>query len=141
MRDIFFLGTAISLSCNHGGADPGNGQWARCIGRRLIAAFRAHGQIPPREVSVADELSGLGSTRDVRCSVGLDSRGLRDEPDRMATGPENAEVSRCVEPLGAAGAFGAGGGRAAGVLGAAVPPLPGALRGGGAGGAVGPPAR
>src|SRR5262245_65793452 len=92
-------------------------------------------------MSVAHELSGLGSTRDVRCSVVLDSRGLRDEADGMATGPENAEVSRCIEPLGAAGAVGDGGRGAAGVLGAPVPALSGALRGGRARRAAGSAAR
>src|SRR5262245_21973038 len=41
-------------------------------------------------VSVAHELSGLGSRRDVRCSVVLDSRGRRNDAAGMATGPENA---------------------------------------------------
>src|SRR6516165_4287216 len=48
----------------------------------------------------------------------------------MATGPQDAEVSGCFEPLGAEGAVGDGGRRAFGMLGAAVPALPSALRGG-----------
>jgi IS66 C-terminal element len=61
-------------------------------------------------VSLAQELSGLGSTRVVRFSAS----GWRriDEPDDVATGPENAEVSRCFEPVGTAGAISDGGGRA-----------------------------
>jgi glucose/arabinose dehydrogenase len=54
-------------------------------------------------VSRAHELSGLGSTRVVRFSAS----GWRriDEPDDVATGPENAEVSGRFEPLGTAGAI------------------------------------
>src|SRR5205823_1676957 len=53
-----------------------------------------------RALSVADELSGLGSTRVVRFSAS----GWRriDEPGDVATGPANAEVSRRFEPLGTA---------------------------------------
>src|SRR5262252_7443997 len=50
----------------------------------------------------------------------------------MATGPQDAEVSGCFEPLGAQGAIGDGGWRAFGMLGAAVSAVPPALRGGGA---------
>src|SRR5438105_1478363 len=82
-------------------------------------------------MSVAHELSGLGSTRVVRFSA---SRWRRiDEPDDVATGPENAEVSRCFEPLGTAGAFGDGGWGTVGVFGATVPALSAAFRGGGPG--------
>src|SRR5690606_782782 len=84
-------------------------------------------------VSLADELSGLGSTRVVRMLSPRRSGG--NEPDDVATGTTDAEVSRRVEPLGGSGAVGAGGGRAAGLFGAAVPALPAALRGGGPGGA------
>ena len=41
-----------------------------------------------------------------------------DEPGDMATGPQDAEVSGCFEPLGAQGAVGDGGRRAFGMLGA-----------------------
>src|SRR6516165_10015020 len=60
-------------------------------------------------VSVAHELSGLGSTRVVRFSAS----GWRriDEPDDVATGPQDGEVSGCFEPMGAQGAVGDGGGR------------------------------
>src|SRR6516225_8037654 len=57
-------------------------------------------------------------------------REALDEPDDMATGPQDAEVSGRFEPLGAQGAVGDGGRRAFGILGAAVPALPPALRGG-----------
>src|SRR5262249_20440128 len=68
---------------------------------------------------VAHELSGF-----IASPEGL------DEPDDMATGPQDAEVSGCFEPLGAQGAIGDGGWRAFGMLGAAVPAVPPALRGG-----------
>src|SRR2546429_7954127 len=67
------------------------------------------GKRDPSCLSVAHELSGLGSTRVVRFSAS----GWRriDEPDDVATGPENAEVSGCFEPLGTAGNIDGGGGR------------------------------
>jgi hypothetical protein len=80
-------------------------------------------------MSVAHELSGLGSTRVVRFSASV--RRRIDEPDSMATGPQDGEVLRCVEPMEGERTFRAGGGRDLGVLGAAVPSLPQALRGGG----------
>src|SRR5215211_7459162 len=88
---------------------------------RLINGFKACGRI----LSLAHELSGLGSTRVVRFSAS----GWRriDEPDDVATGPEDAEVSRRFEPVGAQGAISNGGWRAVGVLGTAVPALPAAL--------------
>src|SRR5688572_19129771 len=52
----------------------------------------------------------------------------------MATGPQDAEVSGCIEPLGAGLAVDAGGGRAFGDVGAAVPTLSRPPRGGWAGG-------
>src|SRR6516162_9420527 len=55
-------------------------------------------------MSVAHELSGLSSTRVVRFLASV--RRRIDEPDDMATGPQDAEVLRCVEPMD--GAFGSG---------------------------------
>src|SRR5208282_6327634 len=52
----------------------------------------------------------------------------------------DAEVSGCVEPLGARRAVDDGGGRTAGHVGAAVPTLSRSLRGGRAGGAARPAA-
>src|SRR6516165_4440948 len=69
---------------------------------------------------VAHELSGFMPP----------AREALDEPDDMATGPQNAEISGCFEPLGAQGAIGDGGWRAVGMLGAAVSAVPAALRGG-----------
>src|SRR6516165_9754142 len=43
-------------------------------------------------------------------------REALDEPDDMATGPQDAEVSGRFEPLGAQGAVGDGGRRAFGLL-------------------------
>ena len=57
----------------------------------------------------------------------LDWRG--DEPGSVATGPQDEEVSGCVEPLGGWRAVDDGGGRVAGDVGAAIPALSGALRG------------
>ena len=76
-------------------------------------------------VSVAHELSGLGSTRVVRFCA---SEWRRiDEPGDVATGPENAEISGRFEPLGTAGAVDDGGRGAFGNVGAPVPPLPGSV--------------
>src|SRR6516225_3482604 len=75
-------------------------------------------------------LSGLCSTRVVRFYASVTE--AIDEPEDMATGPQDAEVSGCFEPLGAQGAIGDGGWRAFGMLGAAVSAIPSALRGGGA---------
>src|SRR5499427_4622507 len=70
-------------------------------------------------LSIAHELSGLGSTRVVRfCASGW--RRI-NEPGDVAAGPENAEVSGRFEPLGTAGA--------AGNVGAPVSALPGSVRG------------
>src|SRR5262249_39379189 len=87
-------------------------------------------------MSLAHELSGLGSTRVVRFSAS----GWRriDEPGDVATGPENAEVSGRFEPLGAARAIDGGGWGVAGNVGAPVPTLPGAVRGGRRGGSARP---
>src|SRR5208282_5334861 len=85
-------------------------------------------------LSQAHELSGLGSTRVVRFYCLRRSRD--DEPDSVATGPQDAEVSGYLEPLGARRTFDDGGGRTAGHVGAAVPTLSRSLRGrrdGGAG--------
>src|SRR5262245_40719949 len=57
-------------------------------------------------MSVAHELSGLSSTRVVRFLASV--RRRIDEPDDMATGPQDAEVLRCVEPMDAQRAFGSG---------------------------------
>ena len=51
-------------------------------------------------------------------------------PGSVAAGPQNAEVSGCVEPLGERRAVDDGGGRVAGDVGAAIPALSGPLRGG-----------
>src|ERR1700758_2823862 len=53
-----------------------------------------------------------------------------NESDDVATGPQDAEVSGCTEPLGAQRAFGARGWRDSRNVGTAVPTLPAALRGG-----------
>src|SRR5208282_6212678 len=78
------------------------------------------------------------STRVVRFYALRRSRD--DEPDSMATGPQDAEVSGCLEPLGARRIVDDGGGRTAGHVRAAVPALSRSLRGGGAGGAGRPAA-
>src|SRR5260370_34699143 len=65
-------------------------------------------------VSIAHEVSGLGSTRVVRFSV---PKGSGDDgTGTVATGPENAEVQGRFEPLGAAGGgrHGKGGGSGGG---------------------------
>src|SRR5215831_14508944 len=71
---------------------------------------------------VAHELSGFIASL----------REALDEPDDMSTGPQDAEISGCFEPLGAQGAVGDGGWRAFGMLGAAVSAVSPAPRGGGA---------
>src|SRR5437867_4403368 len=78
-------------------------------------------------LSIAHELSGLGSTRVVRFSGPLKEGG--DGPDTVATGPKDAEVQGCFEPLGAAGAVGNGRGGDSRDVGAAISALPAALRG------------
>src|SRR5438874_8730982 len=78
-------------------------------------------------LSLAHELSGLGSTRVVRFSVS--ARRRIDEPDDVATGSQDEKIQGCVEPMGEEGTVGIGGERVAGDFGAAVPPLPGPLRG------------
>src|SRR6201987_1671717 len=84
--------------------------------------------LPRSLVSIAHELSGLGSARVVRFSAS----GWRriDEPGDVATRPQNAEVSGRFEPLGAARAIDDGGRGVAGHVGAPVPTLPGAVRAG-----------
>src|SRR5260370_33198862 len=78
-------------------------------------------------MSIAHEVSGLGSTRVVRFSV---PKGSGDDgTGTVATGPENAEVQGRFEPLGAAGAVGNGRGGDSGGVGAAISALPAALRG------------
>src|SRR3954454_1546625 len=81
----------------------------------------------PPSVSPAHELSGLGSTRVVRFSVS--ARRRIDEPDDVATGSQDEKIQGCVEPMGEEGTVGIGGERVAGDVAAAVPPLPGPLRG------------
>src|SRR5436190_16729942 len=90
-----------------------------------FGACRCRCQWGRAHVSVAHELSGLGSTRVVRFSAS----GWRriDEPGDVATGPTNAEVSGRFEPLGTAGAVDDGSGGAAGNVGAPVSTLPGAV--------------
>src|SRR5712692_8640405 len=78
-------------------------------------------------VSIAHEVSGLGSTRVVRFSV---PKGSGDDgTGTVATGPENAEVQGRFEPLGAAGAVGNGRGGDSGGVGAAISVLPAVLQG------------
>src|SRR5260370_2024573 len=76
-------------------------------------------------VSIAHEVSGLGSTRVVRFSV---PKGSGDDgTGTVATGPENAEVQGRFEPLGAAGAArdrGGGGARGGGAGNSAAPAAP-----------------
>src|SRR6476646_9294715 len=72
-------------------------------------------------LSLAHELSGLGSTRVVRFHA---SAGRRiNEPDGMATGPQDGEVFRCVEPVEGTRTFCPRSWRDLGLLGAAVPTL------------------
>src|SRR6266568_4227157 len=84
-------------------------------------------QVKIQLMSIAHELSGLGSTRVVRFSAPKGSGG--DGTGTVATGPENAEVQGRCEPLGAAGAVGNGRGGDSGGVGAAISALPAALRG------------
>src|SRR5712691_1172840 len=94
---------------------------------RLIIAAPPKVKREPRRVSIAHEVSGLGSTRVVRFSV---PKGSGDDgTGTVATGPENAEVQGRFEPLGAAGAVGNGRGGDSGGVGAAISALPAALRG------------
>src|SRR5258708_32468093 len=79
-----------------------------------------------RLLSIAQDMSGLGSTRVVRFLCPARRRG--NEPDDVATGPQDEEVSGRIEPLGTEGAVGDGGGGVAGLLGAAVPAVSAALR-------------
>src|SRR5260370_15702857 len=77
-------------------------------------------------VSIAHEVSGLGSTRVVRFSV---PKGSGDDgTGTVATGPENAEVQGRFEPLGAAGAIGNGSGGGFGGGGRGDSARPAALR-------------
>lgn len=92
-------------------------------GNYVLALKKNQGKV--FAVSIAHELSGLGSTRVVRFCASAWRR--IDEPGDVATGPENAEVSRRFEPLGAARAVDDGGRGAFGNVGAAVPPLPGSV--------------
>src|SRR5712692_4448892 len=95
--------------------------------RRLIETRLGTVQPRPHAVSIAHEVSGLGSTRVVRFSV---PKGSGDDgTGTVATGPENAEVQGRFEPLGAAGAVGNGRGGDSGGVGAAISALPAALRG------------
>src|SRR6266508_381271 len=68
-------------------------------------------------LSLAHELSGLGSTRVVRFSVS--ARRRIDEPDWMATGSQDEKIQGRIEPMGEEGTVGNGGRRAAGDIGAA----------------------
>src|ERR1043166_1082696 len=76
-------------------------------------------------LSLAHELSGLGSTRVVRFSAS----GWRriNEPGDVATGSAHAEVSGRFEPMGTAGTIDGGGGGAFGNVGTPVPTIPGAI--------------
>jgi len=55
-----------------------------------IAFSTTNGVTAQAELSVAHELSGLGSTRVVRFSASV--RRRINEPDNMATGPQDGEV-------------------------------------------------
>lgn len=81
-------------------------------------------------MSLADDVSGLGSTRVVRSGVSM--RRRHDDPDEMATGTQDGEVSRCAGALRGEAFVGDGCGGAAGDVGAELPALAPALRGGGA---------
>src|SRR6266852_2304967 len=95
--------------------------------RGLYSAPEIAGQAATIRLSIAHEVSGLGSTRVVRFSV---PKGSGDDgTGTVATGPENAEVQGRFEPLGAAGAVGNGRGGDSGGVGAAISALPAALRG------------
>ena len=90
-------------------------------------------------LSLAHDVSGLGSTRVVRfgLSVGRD----RDEPDDVATGTQDADVSECAGALAGTTPVCAGGGGDAGDERAELPPLPAPLRGRWPGRIVRPKAR
>ena len=92
-----------------------------------------------RRMSLAHDVSGLGSTRVVRfgVSVGRD----RDEPDDVATGTQDADVSECAGALAGTTPVCAGGGGDAGDERAELPPLPAPLRGRWPGRIVRPKAR
>src|SRR3984893_4519817 len=107
-RTNFLMGLGLLL--DQASAHAGNIEQLRatCIGRSGT-------------MSIAHELSGLGSTRVVRfCSP---QRSGGNEPGDVATGPQDAEVQGRFEPLGTAGAVGLGRWRASGVVGAAITPL------------------
>ena len=74
-----------------------------------------------RGLSLAHDVSGLGSTRVVRFgfSVGRD----RDEPDGIATGTQDADILGCAGTLAGTASFGLGGGGAAGNERAQLPPV------------------
>src|SRR5713226_8949609 len=104
---------------------------ANCSSLRILVPhftpWAAGGKRAISTVSIAHEVSGLGSTRVVRFSV---PKGSGDDgTGTVATGPENAEVQGRFEPLGAAGAVGNGRGGDSGGVGAAISALPAALRG------------
>ena len=107
---------------------------ARALYQRLPPA-------PARRLvlSLAHDVSGLGSTRVVRfgLSVGRD----RDEPDAVATGTQDADVSECAGALAGTTPVCAGGGGDAGDERAQLPPLPAPLRGRWPGRIVRPKAR
>ena len=69
-----------------------------------MAESPQNGNRPLLHLSQAHELSGLGSTRVVRFSA--PARGRINEPNDVATGREDVEVSGCFEPLGTAGTIG-----------------------------------
>src|SRR6476646_3730079 len=71
-------------------------------------------------------MSGLGSTRVVRFFALQKERG--DEAGSVATGPPDAKVSGCIEPLGKRRFVADGRWGASGHDGAAVPPLSASLR-------------
>src|SRR5262249_7428755 len=67
--------------------------------------------------------------------------GDSDGPGSERAGPENAEVSGCIELVGSRPALPTGCGSVAGMLGAAGPTLPGPVQRRGCGRAEGPPLR
>src|ERR1700687_4684177 len=91
----------------------------------------ANCQIRPEPSVESRRVVRLGSTRVVRFSAS--ARRPRNEPGDVATGPQDAEISGCFEPMGAEGTVGIGSRRGVGDVGTAVPALPGSLRVGRAG--------
>src|SRR3954463_14765861 len=95
---------------------------------RILTELQFSNKVGKQPLSVADDLSGLGSTRVVRfCWL---QRIWGDEPDSVATGPQDAKVQGCIEPMGAEGPIGAGSGGTSGDVGTNVSAAPATIRGG-----------